>query len=73
MFARLAAAGLLLGIAFATQARAEVTEAELAQVSLNAISLCVHAALYQWGSDPKSHGRDGEADAGAGEALGAAP
>jgi len=47
MFARLAGAGLLLGIAFATQARAEVSEAELAQIALNAISLCVHAALYQ--------------------------
>ena len=47
MFARLAGAGLLLGIAFATQARAAVSEAELAQISLNAISLRVHAALYQ--------------------------
>ncbi len=47
MFARLASAGLLLGIAFATQARAEASEAELWQVGLNAISLCVHAALYQ--------------------------
>ena len=47
MFARRAGAGLLLGIAFATQATAKVSEAELAQISLNAISLCVHAALYQ--------------------------
>jgi hypothetical protein len=47
MFARLAGAGLLIGITLAAQARAEVTEAELAQISLNAISLCVHAALYQ--------------------------
>jgi hypothetical protein len=47
MLSRLAGAGLLIAIAFATQARAEVSEAELAQISLNAISLCVHAALYQ--------------------------
>ena len=32
MFARLAGAGLLLGIAFGAQARAEVSEAELAQM-----------------------------------------
>ena|SRR5438132_1529868 len=47
MLGRLAGASLLAGIAFATQATAEVSEAELAQISLNAISLCVHAALYQ--------------------------
>ena len=47
MFTRLATAGLLLGIAFATSARAAVSEAELTQISLNMISLCVHAALYQ--------------------------
>jgi hypothetical protein len=45
--ARLVSASLLVGIAFATQATAAVSEAELAQISLNAISLCVHAALYQ--------------------------
>jgi hypothetical protein len=32
---------------FATPARAGVSEGELAQIALNAISLCVHAALYQ--------------------------
>ena len=47
MFGRLVGAGLLLSIAFAAQAWAKVSEAELAQISLNAISLCVHAALYQ--------------------------
>jgi hypothetical protein len=47
MFARLAAAGLLLSIVFAAQAKAEASEAELAQIGLNSISLCVHAALYQ--------------------------
>src|SRR5437773_810665 len=47
MFARLASAGLLLSIAIAPQARGKVSEAELAQISLNAISLCVHAALYR--------------------------
>jgi hypothetical protein len=47
MLSRLAGAGLLISIAFATHARAEVSEAELVQISLNAISLCVHAALYQ--------------------------
>jgi hypothetical protein len=47
MFARLAGASLLLGIAFTATATAEVSEAELAQIALNAISLCVHAALYQ--------------------------
>jgi hypothetical protein len=47
MLARLVVGILLLGIAFATQAMAKVSEAELAQISLNAISLCVHAALYQ--------------------------
>jgi len=53
MLARLAGAGLLLGIASAAPVRAGVTEGELAQISLNAISLCVHAALYQHdGLDP---------------------
>jgi hypothetical protein len=47
MLARLVGVVLLVGIAFGTQARAEVSETELAQISLNAISLCVHAALYQ--------------------------
>jgi hypothetical protein len=47
MFARLAGAGLLAGIAFSAQAAAEVTDAALAQMALNATSLCVHAALYQ--------------------------
>jgi hypothetical protein len=47
MLARLAGAGLLLGIVFATPGRADVSEAELAQIALNAVSLCVHAALYQ--------------------------
>jgi hypothetical protein len=47
MLGRLAGASLLIGIVFATQATAEISEAERAQISLNAISLCVHAALYQ--------------------------
>lgn len=47
MFGRLAGASFVLGIAFATQATAAVSEPELVQVGLNAISLCVHAALYQ--------------------------
>jgi hypothetical protein len=47
MLGRFVGVSLLVGIAFATQATAEVSEAELAQISLNAISLCVHAALYQ--------------------------
>jgi len=53
LLARLVGVGLVLVIAFAAPVRAEVTEAELAQISLNAISLCVHAALYQHdGLDP---------------------
>jgi hypothetical protein len=32
---------------FGIQAKAAVSEADLAQIALNAISLCVHAALYQ--------------------------
>jgi hypothetical protein len=38
---------LLVGTVFVTQAKAKVSEAEIAQIALNAISLCVHAALYQ--------------------------
>jgi hypothetical protein len=44
---RLAGASLLASVVFATPATAAVSEPELAQISLNAISLCVHAALYQ--------------------------
>ena len=47
MLGRIAAAGLLVGVAFAAQVTAKVSEADLMQISLNAISLCVHAALYQ--------------------------
>jgi hypothetical protein len=47
MLARFARAGLLVAIAFATPATAAVSEAQIWQVGLNAISLCVHAALYQ--------------------------
>lgn len=47
MLARLAGGGLLVGSGFGIQAKAAVSEADLAQIALNAISLCVHAALYQ--------------------------
>lgn len=47
MLVRNAAVSLLAGILFAAPAKAKVGEAELAQIGLNAISLCVHAALYQ--------------------------
>src|SRR6516164_6648093 len=47
MLGRLVGASLLISIALVTQAAAKVSEAELAQISLNAISLCIHAALYQ--------------------------
>jgi hypothetical protein len=47
MLARLVGAGLLVSMLISTQARGAASEAELAQIGLNAISLCVHAALYQ--------------------------
>jgi hypothetical protein len=48
MLRRVVVVGLvLIGVGFVGPATAAVTEAELAQISLNAISLCVHAALYQ--------------------------
>jgi hypothetical protein len=47
MLATVLGAGLLVSNVLAPQARAAASEAELAQIALNAISLCVHAALYQ--------------------------
>lgn len=48
MLRRVVVLGLvLISVSFVGPTTAAVTEAELAQISLNAISLCVHAALYQ--------------------------
>jgi hypothetical protein len=44
---------MLVAIMLPTQGSAQVKETQLSQISLNAISLCVHAALYQHdGLDP---------------------
>lgn len=47
MLVRVLGAGLLVVTVLAPRASGAASEAELAQVGMNAISLCIHAALYQ--------------------------